>query len=404
MTTALEEAFPAGDVANATQIAKLAEQGIIVVDDLDAVTAEDFSIQPWAGICSLADGSLFMYDATDTTSTHDGMTVIVVSGRRYILRTTQIFDGRVASAGDTSPPASPSLGDAYIIGAAPSGDWASYAKYIAKWTARGWVYRAPAQGMVFWVIDEQTYYHYASDDTWTQGLPVTGIADGSISPIKFSNPLAVMPIEDERATPPASLPGAGTAYIVASSPTGAFVGYTGYVARSNGTDYDFIAPFEGATVYNRDISALYSYKSGAWTSSTTPSAAQNYWIASGSGSSFTQDTTPIIYDTIAAQGAAGNYWVVDLILLTLSSSTVPSPRDFEIRVYLDSESTAKGVVYKETVDTSTGLDGLGVHYRVAVDVPDAAAHDIHIKGYASNNINSVSYTVQWDVQEWQPTA
>ena len=172
MATALQEAFPAADVPNATTVLKLAEQGIIVVDDLDAVQSEDFTLQPWAGICSLADGSLFMYDATDTTSVHDGMTVIVVSGRRYILRTTQIFDGTADSQGDTAPPGSPSLGDTYIIGAAPSGDWAAKAKNIATWTARGWVYRAPEQGMVVWVIDEQTFYHYSASDAWTQGLPI----------------------------------------------------------------------------------------------------------------------------------------------------------------------------------------------------------------------------------------
>lgn len=407
MTTALEQAFPAGDVDNATQRAKLAEQGIIVVDDLDAVTAEDFSIQPWAGICSLADGSLFMYDATDTTSVHDGMTVIVVSGRRYILRTEQTFEGSVASLGDTAPPGSPSLGDAYIIGAAPSGDWASYGKYIAKWTARGWVYRAPAQGMVFWVVDEQTFYHYASDDTWTQGLPVGGIPDGSLSPIKFANPLAVMPVEDERNAPPASVPGAGTAYIVGSSPSGAFTGYAGHVARSNGTGYDFIAPFEGALVHNRDADALYSYRSGAWGLSVTPSAAQNFWRSSASGVDLGGvSATPETVDTISGvQGTSGNIWEVVVYLLEAAISFGGISFEIEFGVYIDNPSTPDAVIVAVNEEV-TGTADLGAPFTMFIEVPDSASHDISIKARRTDGavLDANPVNVSWLIKEWKPTA
>lgn len=406
MTTALQLALPGANVDNATMVAKLAEQAIIVVDDLDAVVSEDFSVQPWAGICSLGDGSLFMYDAADTTSAHDGMTVIVVSGRRYILRTTQIFDGFVASAGDTAPPGSPSLGDTYIIGAAPSGDWAAKAKNIAKWTARGWVYRAPAQGMVFWVADEQTYYHYSASDDWTQGLPIGAIADGSISPLKLANPLAVLAVEDERDAPPGSVPAAGTAYIVGTSPIGGFAGHAGDVAWSNGTDYDFIAGSEGAVVYNRDVGELYAYRSGLWGSLLTTASAVNFYLSeSGAVSNGTVGASEELIDTLAVQGTPGNKWVIDCHYLHVDMAADYS--EVAIEVYLDTETEPQATLFQsETGVSALDYSSWGGH-RAIVDVPDGAAHNLHIKvreyvGVA--NATSVDTEVNWTVTEMKPSA
>ena len=45
------------------------------------------------------------------------------------------------------PPASPLAGDCYIVGGAPTGDWAGHAGAVAGWTAGGWRFVAPLQGM-----------------------------------------------------------------------------------------------------------------------------------------------------------------------------------------------------------------------------------------------------------------
>lgn len=48
--------------------------------------------------------------------------------------------------GDT-PPASPGVGDCYIVGAAPTGAWAGQAQSIAGYTSGGWRFIAPIEGL-----------------------------------------------------------------------------------------------------------------------------------------------------------------------------------------------------------------------------------------------------------------
>jgi len=379
MTTSLEQAFPGTSVSNATMIAKLAEQGIIVVDDLDAVTSEDFSIQPWAGICSLADGALFMYDSTDTTSAHDGSTVIVVSGRRYILQSQTIPDYFAVSQGDTSPPGSPSLGDQYVIGAAPSGDWASKAKNLATWTARGWVYRVPQRGQIVWVNDENTFYHYSTSDVWTQGIPVSGITNGAITPLKLRHPLAVMVVEDVRNAPPGSIPANGTAYVVGNSPTGAFAGEAGGVAYVDGGAYTFIDPFEGATVYDKDQGFDLCYRSGTWERKVPGSAIPNVYYSSVTApGSLNYSTAEITTFTKSVQGvSASNRWRVDVFINAPTATTGGAGNGrLEAAVYVDAESSARS---KPLSFPAVDGEKFCANFTCFIDVPDLSPHNIIVK-------------------------
>jgi hypothetical protein len=379
MTTALQQAFPGTSVSNATMIAKLAEQGIIVVDDLDAVQSEDFSVQPWSGICALADGALFMYDASDTTSTHDGSTVIVVSGRRYILRSQTIPDYFVVSQGDTTPPGSPSLGDQHIIGAAPSGDWASKAKNITTWTARGWIFRTPQRGQIVWVNDEDTFYHYSDADTWVQGIPVSGITNGSLSPIKFRHPLALLTVEDVRNAPPVSIPADGTAYVVDTSPTGAFAGEAGAVAYVDGGAYVFIDPFEGATVYDKDQGFDLCYRSGAWERKVPGSAFPNVYYAESTTVSSTvfgiADIATLFTQSVTGVSTS-NRWRIE-VFLNAPSLTVTSPEFLRASVFVDAESTAREFVHSYGQAATSGV--YSTSFVFFIDVPDLSSHDIIVK-------------------------
>ncbi len=58
---------------------------------------------------------------------------------------------RVLDAGSNDPPASPDIGDCWIVGAAPTGNWADHAHAIAGWTAGGWRFVAPFDGLTAWV-------------------------------------------------------------------------------------------------------------------------------------------------------------------------------------------------------------------------------------------------------------
>jgi len=59
--------------------------------------------------------------------------------------------GAVAGLPLGSPPASPTVGNCYIIAASPSGAWAGHAQEIAAYTSGGWRFVAPRDGMSVYV-------------------------------------------------------------------------------------------------------------------------------------------------------------------------------------------------------------------------------------------------------------
>lgn len=69
-------------------------------------------------------------------------------------------------------------------------------------------------------------------------------------------------IDKDLATPPGS-PASGDLYIVASSPTGAWVGHTNHLAYYR-SGWVFVVPFEGLAVYVKDEDLRYVYDGSAW--------------------------------------------------------------------------------------------------------------------------------------------
>lgn len=53
--------------------------------------------------------------------------------------------------GRDTPPQAPDVGRAWILGAAPEGAWSGRAGQIACWTAGGWRFVAPFEGLHIWV-------------------------------------------------------------------------------------------------------------------------------------------------------------------------------------------------------------------------------------------------------------
>ena len=60
----------------------------------------------------------------------------------------------VEAAGVSVPPADPVPGQCWIVGDSPSGAWSEAAGSLALWTAGGWRFAAPREGMTAWVADE----------------------------------------------------------------------------------------------------------------------------------------------------------------------------------------------------------------------------------------------------------
>lgn len=58
------------------------------------------------------------------------------------------------SVAATAPPASPIEGQAWALGAAPTGGWAGQDGKIATWRGAGWLFVAPREGWMAWVKDD----------------------------------------------------------------------------------------------------------------------------------------------------------------------------------------------------------------------------------------------------------
>ena len=86
----------------------------------------------------------------------------------------------------STPPGSPSEGDAYIVASSPTGAWAGHAGDIAAWY-NGWMYIPPWGGMTAFIHDEKAWYGYSSvesewhplQDLWSTTEHWTGKYIGS---------------------------------------------------------------------------------------------------------------------------------------------------------------------------------------------------------------------------------
>jgi hypothetical protein len=357
--TPLEEAFPlSSNWVAATVRSKLAEQSIFCTDDPD-LSGEDFSVQPYAAVAVFGpDGDLELYafDAGDTTTADDGgVSCIVVSGRRYKKRAEVIVRDSALSATTTAQPGSPALGDTYIVPAAPSGaDWAGQAETVAVYTARGWLFRQPFVGMIVYVEDDASFWHYGASGDWSAGLPIGVIPDGGIAPRKLAEPFAILKVVDQRNAPPGSAPTAGTMYQVGTSPTGAFSGHPNEVARYNGLAYEFLVPAEGDTIYRLDQATLYSYRSGVWVRTVLQPGVSQVFYTTNTGSTGTINTaTPanLVSQSITVPAGSGTHVKVDLTFFTGTYSQAANTTiEFGIRV--DTASTLAFV--GKTINYPTG--------------------------------------------------
>jgi hypothetical protein len=72
-----------------------------------------------------------------------------------------------AIAPATAPPA-PVVGQCWVVGTAPTGEWAGQAGALAGWSAGGWRFVAPFEGMTVWSIADGLCAR-RSGSTWIVG-------------------------------------------------------------------------------------------------------------------------------------------------------------------------------------------------------------------------------------------
>ncbi|OYX48890.1 MAG: hypothetical protein B7Y97_10240 [Sphingomonas sp. 32-66-10] len=76
----------------------------------------------------------------------------------------------VQAVGVDAPPATPESGQAWIVGDAPTGDWAGHAGEIACWTDGGWRFATPRTAMDVWAESLARRVRYRAGAGWQIGV------------------------------------------------------------------------------------------------------------------------------------------------------------------------------------------------------------------------------------------
>lgn len=235
-------------------------------------SATDFvAVDPATGVVPLRisqNNIEFLYDSTDTTTVHDGVTCLVTSdGKRYKSGTIAPPNS-VLDKDTVAQPGSPSVGDRYIVPAAATGAaWSGQDGKIAIYTAAGWKFAVSPIGRFIYVEDETAYYHRNASGVWTAGVGSLPLAANSvkITNVLGTNASYVIKVENQTTNAPPGSPVAPVAYVIGPSPTGAWAGNAGKLAVClvNGA-FTIITPVAGDVVYDKARNASFQFNGTAW--------------------------------------------------------------------------------------------------------------------------------------------
>lgn len=78
-----------------------------------------------------------------------------------LMRIDLLCQASVVESPRDQPPATPQPGRCWIVGAAPTGDWAGQAGSVAGWTPGGWRFARPHEGLSVWIESELVQARFA---------------------------------------------------------------------------------------------------------------------------------------------------------------------------------------------------------------------------------------------------
>ncbi|MGJ3648028.1 DUF2793 domain-containing protein [Sphingomonas sp. GlSt437] len=94
----------------------------------------------------------------------------------------------VESVGLDSPPASPTFGQCWIIGDAPTGDWSGHANALAGWTEGGWRFVTPRAGLSAWSTADAVFCRF-DGIRWAVGdVPIRRLTAGGVQVVGSQQP------------------------------------------------------------------------------------------------------------------------------------------------------------------------------------------------------------------------
>lgn len=284
-------ALPNGANADAALIRAMCERRFAYVLDITEDSRNFIAVDPVSGVLPqvlFQNNISFLFDPTDSTTTHDGVTCLVTSdGKRYKSGTiTPPYS--VLSRSTSAQPASPSVGDAYIVPTAATGAaWAGQDGKVAIFTARGWQFAVSPIGREIYVRDVDTYYHRNNSGTWTAGVGAIALQANSVTlqNVLGANASFVIKVENQTTNIPPVSPIPPTAYIIGPSPTGSWAGNAGKLAMClTAGSWTIITPAVGDTVYDKAQANSFRFNGTTWVSST------GVWV--GRASTFSVGAAP----------------------------------------------------------------------------------------------------------------
>jgi hypothetical protein len=345
------------------------------------------------------DGLIFWYDATDTSSAHDGVSVLVTSdGYRY--RATDLRRPRaVLASGTVTPPGTPAIGDAYLTGAAPTGAWATHGNEVAIYTRRGWVFVIPAVGDLYYVRDGSNAWVYrdeAGNIVSRFANTASSIRDGTL--IGGQRRYIV---ESQTVNTPPGSPALGVYWIIGSAPTGAWAGQAAKIATSyDGTTWTIISPVNGLEAFDRALGGNYIFRTGlgwlsaagSWTGISYVRTASGATTAHTSGSFWGTSDTPAttmrrVTDDVtlahrASQASAKLRVKYEADVPTWSSwAAGGASSPIAIALFRDAETSAVAWQYLPQRAPGPGVASeppAHVSGDWLIDVPDAALHTYQV--------------------------
>lgn len=345
-------------------------------------------------------GFVFHYDPTDLVTDADGTTVLVsFEGRRYKL--TEAEDVIAYSVLDndlTAPPEDDAIGDAHLVAAGATGDWAGMDGRVAVLTARGYVFIIFGIGRAIYVESLDAYYHRKSTGEWVVGLGNLTIGSQSVplsATINFGNRIIV---ENQTTNAPPGTAAVGTAYIIGSSPTGTWAGNSLKVAICEvANTFTIYTPSAGWSIYDKSTSSAYTWNGTAWLSTagtwidrksvstasgstTAPSGTTSYTYSSSTAPTTSVrrliDTATLSFTAKKSGATIRLHYLADVTYTTGGASE--GSGDLVIAVFRDSGTNA--VAWQRIPIIQEILTGGGksmvthLDHWLSLDAPDASSH------------------------------
>ena len=276
---------------------------------------------------------LFGYDATDTTTAHDGTTCLVTSdGKRYKSGAVD-YPWSVLTQGTTAQPATPAEGDRYLIPTAATGvDWAGQDGKVGTFKSNRWQFSVVPIGRLLHIEDKTSFYHRNTSGAWTGGLGdiVIGAAGINITNMLGADASFVVKVENQTTNTPPASPIAPVAYIVGAAPAGGWSAYSPgdmAVCLVDGT-FTRIVPATGDEVYDKALNIKYVWNGTTWISASGSVLDYTYHQVNAINFSTSGSSAYNYSDTTAPNTSSNSIYFSSTDILTHSAKAAGNILEF----------------------------------------------------------------------------